>query len=46
MTTLHETPDGMVAFAKGAPEIVLASCTRQLETSGERRSTVPVARQC
>lgn len=28
MTTLHTTPDGVVAYAKGAPEIVLESCTR------------------
>ena len=24
MTTLHTTPDGVVAYAKGAPEIILA----------------------
>jgi P-type Ca2+ transporter type 2C len=35
MTTLHETPDGIVAYAKGAPEVVLASCTRQLAADGE-----------
>jgi Ca2+-transporting ATPase len=35
MTTLHETPDGVVAYAKGAPEIILDSCTRQLSASGE-----------
>ncbi|MFZ4395677.1 MAG: cation-translocating P-type ATPase, partial [Kiritimatiellia bacterium] len=27
MTTLHDVPDGVVAFSKGAPEIILASCT-------------------
>ena len=27
MTTLHETPQGTVAFAKGAPEVILGSCT-------------------
>ena len=27
MTTLHLTPDGVVAYSKGAPEIILASCT-------------------
>jgi Ca2+-transporting ATPase len=26
MTTLHATPDGTVAYMKGAPEVVLASC--------------------
>jgi Ca2+-transporting ATPase len=35
MTTLHEAPDGTVACAKGAPEVILASCTRQLGPSGE-----------
>jgi P-type Ca2+ transporter type 2C len=35
MTTLHETPDGIVAYAKGAPEVVLPSCTRQLAAEGE-----------
>ena len=35
MTTLHELPDGLVAYAKGAPEVILDSCTRQLATSGE-----------
>jgi Ca2+-transporting ATPase len=30
MTTLHESPDGTVAFAKGAPEVILASCTRRM----------------
>jgi P-type Ca2+ transporter type 2C len=36
MTTLHETRDGLVAYAKGAPEVVLASCTRRLTEAGER----------
>ena len=35
MTTLHDTSDGTIAFAKGAPEVVLESCTRQLTSSGE-----------
>jgi Ca2+-transporting ATPase len=35
MTTLHETADGVVAYAKGAPEVILAACTRQLGESGE-----------
>ena len=35
MTTLHETSDGAVAYAKGAPEIVLDACTRQLSPDGE-----------
>jgi P-type Ca2+ transporter type 2C len=35
MTTLHETSDGIVAYTKGAPEIVLESCTRQLTAEGD-----------
>ncbi|HEX2110230.1 MAG TPA: cation-translocating P-type ATPase [Gaiellaceae bacterium] len=35
MTTLHETSDGVVAYAKGAPEVILAACTRQLTASGD-----------
>ena len=35
MTTLHETPNGRVAYAKGAPEVVLEASTRQLTASGE-----------
>ena len=35
MTTLHDGPDGPVAHAKGAPEIILASCARRLTADGE-----------
>jgi Ca2+-transporting ATPase len=35
MTTLHQGPDGPVAFAKGAPEVILAACARRLGESGE-----------
>jgi Ca2+-transporting ATPase len=35
MTTVHETPNGSVAYAKGAPEVVVEACTRQLTASGE-----------
>ena len=35
-TTLHETPDGAVAYAKGAPEVILASCSRVLTADGEK----------
>ncbi|MBF8285340.1 MAG: pacL, partial [Anaerolineales bacterium] len=35
MTTLHKSPDGVVAYSKGAPEIILESCARQLTESGE-----------
>jgi Ca2+-transporting ATPase len=36
MTTLHKGPDGPVAYAKGAPEILLESCSRHLTADGEK----------
>ena len=52
MTTLHLSPAGVVAYAKGAPEVLLASCTRQLTPEGEtdldtesRERILEVARQ-
>jgi Ca2+-transporting ATPase len=36
MTTLHTTPDGVVAYSKGAPEIIIASSSRLLTPEGER----------
>jgi Ca2+-transporting ATPase len=35
MTTLHQTDAGVVAYSKGAPEVILDSCSRQLRTDGE-----------
>jgi P-type Ca2+ transporter type 2C len=35
MTTLHDTDKGVLAYTKGAPEIILASCVRHLTTDGE-----------
>ena len=35
MITLHETPDGVVAFAKGAPEVIVPSCGWGLTGNGE-----------
>ncbi|HEX2991896.1 MAG TPA: cation-translocating P-type ATPase, partial [Anaerolineales bacterium] len=35
MTTLHEMDGHTVAFSKGAPEIILDSCTKQLTAEGE-----------
>ena len=35
MTTLHNSPQGVVAYAKGAPEVILASCTRLAGESGD-----------
>jgi len=43
MTTIHRTSDGQVAYAKGAPEIVLEKCSfilssgREQELGGERK---------
>ena len=35
MTTLHSIEGGQVAYAKGAPETILDSCSRQLTEQGE-----------
>ncbi|MEE9498866.1 MAG: HAD-IC family P-type ATPase, partial [Nitrospinaceae bacterium] len=35
MTTLHQGPDGWVAYSKGAPEVILASCARQRTEQGD-----------
>jgi len=35
MTTLHQTPDGLVAYAKGAPEVIVPACAWQLTETGE-----------
>ena len=34
MTTLHATPEGTLACAKGAPEVILSACDRRLAASG------------
>jgi len=34
MTTLHSMPKGMVAFSKGAPEVILDACTQESSASG------------
>jgi Ca2+-transporting ATPase len=36
MTTLHESPEGVFACSKGAPEILLETCTRFLAADGDR----------
>ena len=36
MTTLHETAEGLVAYAKGAAEVILDGCTRWLTEEGAR----------
>ncbi len=35
MTTLHQGPDETVTYSKGAPEVIIASCTRQRTAEGE-----------
>ncbi|MDI6740347.1 MAG: cation-translocating P-type ATPase [Candidatus Edwardsbacteria bacterium] len=35
MTTLHTGAEDVMAYSKGAPEIILASCVRQLTAEGE-----------
>ena len=34
MTTLHQTPSGVVAYAKGAPEVILSGCDSVLTSKG------------
>ena len=36
MTTLHDDPEGRVAYAKGAPEVILESCSSEVAGDGER----------
>lgn len=37
MTTIHQTPQGKVAYTKGAPEIIIDSCAHILTDSQERK---------
>lgn len=39
MTTFHQTDEGMVAYSKGAPEIILASCSHILIDGEEKPLT-------
>jgi Ca2+-transporting ATPase len=36
MTTVHHSVDGFFACSKGAPEVILASCTHELTPEGSR----------
>jgi Ca2+-transporting ATPase len=52
MTTLHAAPQGTVAYAKGAPEVILASCSRIRRedriaplAAGDRKAIAASARQ-
>jgi Ca2+-transporting ATPase len=35
MTTLHTTPQGNIAFSKGAPEVILENCAREETAAGD-----------
>jgi Ca2+-transporting ATPase len=39
MATIHDTPDGKMAYSKGAPEVILDSCTRIYSEGMERELT-------
>jgi len=39
MTTIHKTPQGKIAYSKGAPEIVLTSCRYHLKDGEEKPLT-------
>jgi P-type Ca2+ transporter type 2C len=52
MTTLHQTGGSLTAYAKGAPEVILASCSAQLTGEGiqalnadERRTILAAAQE-
>ncbi|MBM3151869.1 MAG: cation-translocating P-type ATPase [Chloroflexi bacterium] len=45
MTTLHKMDGRHVAYSKGAPEIVIESCTRQLAANGETAMSAEAKRQ-
>lgn len=45
MTTVHETPDGLVAFSKGAPEVILNSCSRALSADNAEELLTDQGRQ-
>ncbi len=46
MTTVHQTPQGKIAYSKGAPEVILSSCSRiyrdgkEKELAHEDRKTI------
>ena len=39
MTTVHQTPEGKVAYSKGAPEVILNSCNYMYEGGQEKELT-------
>ena len=52
MTTVHQTPDGGVAYSKGAPEVILSSCSHIYQngqevklTDGDTKDILSIAHQ-
>ena len=53
MTTVHQTPQGRIAYSKGAPEVILSSCNKILRrdrqetelTDEDRDSILSIAQQ-
>ena len=43
MITLHETPEGVTAYAKGAPEVIVQSCA--FEFTGDGKKPIDEARR-
>ncbi len=39
MTTIHQTPQGKIAYSKGAPEVILSSCKHIYSNGQERELT-------
>jgi Ca2+-transporting ATPase len=39
MTTIHKTPEGRIAYTKGAPDVILKLCRYLYENGGERELT-------
>ena len=42
MTTLHKSASGVIAYSKGAPEIILASCARQSSDASGAAGETPL----
>jgi P-type Ca2+ transporter type 2C len=36
MTTFHQTSDGVIAYSKGSPEVMISKCTHVLTSDGEQ----------
>lgn len=38
MTTFHRNENGVIAYTKGSPEVLISQCTRVLTSSGEQKT--------